>query len=280
MRKNSLLPGLTLMLAEGSLEIPALIGACILEIPELAEKYAKIARETSEKFQKIAKEYENCQADPDYQDWGQYFQDVSADLSKEAGDTEHLVSMFQRISRIANEVKRCSSSTESSAESAEGEAAESAEGEAPAEATEAEEAPANDVGSEESASAGAAEGVVCFGNSFNKIEECKKDPEKLNAIIEECKKLSELFKKCAESEGEWATYYGNWYKSSCDPNWRHNQLKNELMRDHHEAMAAYFNEVSERINPESASAEGENSEAPAEEGNSENAEGEAPAAEA
>ena len=268
MRKNSLLPGLTLMLAEGSLEIPALISACILELPELAEKYTKIARETAEKFQRIAKEYEKCQNDQDYADWCKYFQDVSLDLLKEAGDTEHLVSMFQRISKIANELKRCSGNDESSAESAEGEA--QAEGEAPA----------DEAGSSEST--GASEGVICFGNSFNKIEECRKDPEKLNAIIEECKKISDLFKKCAEVESAWADYYFNWYKSSCDPSWRHNQLKNELKRDHHEAMAAYFSEVSDKINPESTAAEGENSDAPAEgeENPAEGAEGEAPAPEA
>ncbi len=276
MKKNSLLPGLALMLAEGSRETPALISACILELPELSEKYTKIARESAEKYQKVAKEYENCQDDQDYADWCKYFQDISADLLKEAGDTEHLVSMFQRISKIANELRRCSSSTaDSSEENAEKEPIEEAEGaESPAE----ESAPANDAGTEESSN-GAAEGAVCFGNSFNKIEECKKDPEKLNAIIEECKKLSDLFKKCAEVEGAWATYYSDWYKSSCDPNWRHNQLKNELMHDHHEAMSIYFSELAGKINPETSSAEAENPDSTTEpEGGEEAAETPAPEA--
>ena len=261
MRKNSLLSGLTLMLAEGSLEIPALISAYILELPEMAEKYVKIAQDSAEKFKKIADEYEKFQGDQDYDDWRQYFQEVSNDLLREAGDTEHLVSMFGRISQIAKELGRCATAGEAPAESGEGEApAEEAPAEGDAAEAPAEEAPAEGEAAEAPAegeattenSAGVSEGAVCFGNSFNKIQETKKDPEKLKMVMEECQKISDLFKKCSESEGDWATYYGDWYRISCDPSWRHNQLKYELIRDHHSAMSEYFGELATKINPEAA----------------------------
>lgn len=261
MRKNSLLSGLTLMLAEGSLEIPALISAYILELPEMAEKYVKIARNSAEKFKKIADEYEKCQGDQDYDDWRMYFQEVSDDLLREAGDTEHLVSMFGRISQIAKELGRCATVGEASGEdggTTEGESEEAPAEEIPAEAS------ADGEATTES-SAGVSEGAVCFGNSFNKIQETKKDPEKLKMVIEECQKISDLFKKCSESEGDWAIYYGDWYKISCDPSWRHNQLKYELIRDHHAAMSEYFGELATKINPEAAPTEGENAESSAEE---------------